>query len=760
MAIKGLSVFTHQGEDYTINDPNNAAEFNASETYDAGAYVTYQGDLYRITAAHASGTTWANTSKTQVTIGNEIKTEIAARIAGDASVLAQTATEFDASKFYNVGDFVTHEGNLYRFTGAHNEGISWSGSSGVVATATVADLITEQGKLAGFAVQKSQKNLFIDGHFEPYSNINNNSGVYNVGSANVNTVAGRSLIPVNSGKTYVFSRYGSSKLSGISVSWFMYSSNGSFIGVAETEPGNTRQLTIPSGTAFIRIKLNMANSTEYLASLDGYQIEQGVLPSDYEAPYYTVIAGGAVKPDQTVFMKPTKNLFRGKYLPYSNISPTGVYTVQLANTNTVVATEYSPVKPNTQYCYTDNLSGVSASVCEYTIDKTFISRNAVSNHRFTTGENTYFVIIELNKSGQTEWLAKAKQMQIEEGDTPTEYIAPFVLDEEYYSAGSGNSSSGGNAEALSDANLKQIYIGKKLTNNLTAGVSRSVPANIYGELFEGVRALTGRHGAKNNGLIRFSFITDIHLGGGRTENYDPQYNIAAFIALSNELCDFAVNGGDMITNYYDETYMTGLPMAKDTEDQLHDMFSTLTVPYYIAKGNHDIGINGFQEIEAPESWSEGLFGIDPNTGAIYRITEENFAAYVATGLPFYRLTGYSYFTNQEIQEVCLDGYCTGATFNSEDPYGWYYYKDFNDQLRLIVLNDFYNINDEGGTGGNSRSPKEGAWLEDVLDDAIENNLAVITVSHTAGGLTNATVSEKISDFVEGGGVYVGHVHGH
>lgn len=49
-----------------------AVAFNPSSVYSAGNYVTYNGGMYRITAAHEAGTTWANTSKTQVTVGAEL----------------------------------------------------------------------------------------------------------------------------------------------------------------------------------------------------------------------------------------------------------------------------------------------------------------------------------------------------------------------------------------------------------------------------------------------------------------------------------------------------------------------------------------------------------------------------------------------------------------------------------------------------------------------------------------------------------------
>lgn len=49
-----------------------AAPFAENTAYVVGNYVTYNGNLYRITADHAAGVTWANTAKTQCTVGTEL----------------------------------------------------------------------------------------------------------------------------------------------------------------------------------------------------------------------------------------------------------------------------------------------------------------------------------------------------------------------------------------------------------------------------------------------------------------------------------------------------------------------------------------------------------------------------------------------------------------------------------------------------------------------------------------------------------------
>lgn len=74
-----MSVYTHQGEDYTINDPNIAPEFDSTLANAKGDYVNYQGDLYRFDAAHTANTTWANRSKTKIKLGAELLAEITKR---------------------------------------------------------------------------------------------------------------------------------------------------------------------------------------------------------------------------------------------------------------------------------------------------------------------------------------------------------------------------------------------------------------------------------------------------------------------------------------------------------------------------------------------------------------------------------------------------------------------------------------------------------------------------------------------------------
>ena len=72
MASRGMAEFRSNGVDFTINDPNNAGEFSASNDYTVGQYVYYQGNLYRFTSDHAAGA-WNANHVTQAKIGADLK---------------------------------------------------------------------------------------------------------------------------------------------------------------------------------------------------------------------------------------------------------------------------------------------------------------------------------------------------------------------------------------------------------------------------------------------------------------------------------------------------------------------------------------------------------------------------------------------------------------------------------------------------------------------------------------------------------------
>ena len=80
-----LTGYTLQGAEETIATLPNlqsvsakadltdlAPAFNSASAYAIGAYVTYNGDLYRFTSAHMAGDPWSSSEVTQVTVGSEL----------------------------------------------------------------------------------------------------------------------------------------------------------------------------------------------------------------------------------------------------------------------------------------------------------------------------------------------------------------------------------------------------------------------------------------------------------------------------------------------------------------------------------------------------------------------------------------------------------------------------------------------------------------------------------------------------------------
>lgn len=71
MAIKGMIEFRANGEDYTINDPNIAEEFDPTKAYHEHDHVYYQGNLYVFVAEHAAGT-WNTSHVLLIKVGAEL----------------------------------------------------------------------------------------------------------------------------------------------------------------------------------------------------------------------------------------------------------------------------------------------------------------------------------------------------------------------------------------------------------------------------------------------------------------------------------------------------------------------------------------------------------------------------------------------------------------------------------------------------------------------------------------------------------------
>ena len=80
--MRSMTIFTHNGTDYKINDPNIADEFDATASYSAGDTVFYGGDLYVFTSPHSGA--WTGTDAETMKVGEafqDLKEETNAAIS-------------------------------------------------------------------------------------------------------------------------------------------------------------------------------------------------------------------------------------------------------------------------------------------------------------------------------------------------------------------------------------------------------------------------------------------------------------------------------------------------------------------------------------------------------------------------------------------------------------------------------------------------------------------------------------------------------
>ena len=118
-----------------------AENFNSANAYAVGDIVLRSSggpaSLYKFTSTHTAGDPWSSSEVTQVTIKSLIDQ---GDIATKTTVENLIAPEFAAADAYAVGDVVTHEDGLYKFTSAHTAGDPWDATE--VSATKVASLVS------------------------------------------------------------------------------------------------------------------------------------------------------------------------------------------------------------------------------------------------------------------------------------------------------------------------------------------------------------------------------------------------------------------------------------------------------------------------------------------------------------------------------------------------------------------------------------------------------------------------------------------
>ena len=301
MAVKGVSIIRHQGEDYTVNDPNVANEFNANNTYYRNDYVYHNGNLYRFTTDHTGS--WAAGDVTQVRIAEQF-TEFGNMFAfsensnnllaigsitkdktlnpSDGSVAS--STDYDVSDFIPVTGFNRIYGNGKRYCFYNESKVFISGATGILdnnkeLAGTPYKYVWVPDNAAYFRItipKTGERILYAAGGYEQYlqgltsTNYGNMwwFGTLYVGKS-LNAVTGGLLdsedyntsdfIPVRPGDVLYMpggARY-----------WFYDSTKtktatGHYSNLKELERGtDVRYMTVPVGAAYFRMCINRTQYT-------------------------------------------------------------------------------------------------------------------------------------------------------------------------------------------------------------------------------------------------------------------------------------------------------------------------------------------------------------------------------------------------------------------------------------------------------------------------------------------------------------------
>lgn len=125
------------GVPWTDTEGMIADAFDSTTAYSVGDYVTYEHRLYRFTSAHSAGA-WNSAEVTEVSLSDQVSTNQTNILSVEDMVCDN---EFNTTTAYAVGDIVTYEHGLYKFTSAHSAG-AWNSSE--VEEITTTDMISNK----------------------------------------------------------------------------------------------------------------------------------------------------------------------------------------------------------------------------------------------------------------------------------------------------------------------------------------------------------------------------------------------------------------------------------------------------------------------------------------------------------------------------------------------------------------------------------------------------------------------------------------
>lgn len=279
-------------------------------------------------------------------------------------------------------------------------------------------------------------------------------------------------------------------------------------------------------------------------------------------------------------------------------------------------------------------------------------------------------------------------------------------------------------------------------------------------LLDNMRAEVIEHNL-NNRFMNFAFITDTHSEGThQIFDLNAFKNMKLFRIFCNEkIVDFGIHCGDLYTDYG-----TSREEALKLIDSSTQILCDIECPMFFVKGNHDN--NGKGRIEADITnldWNNKIYSVAKvtnyglkNASFTYeRVYEDTWdgksTLYEGYGVKSLNITKYQYYL---LTQKLADN---EVTRSSTDPYGAYYYKDYDELgIRIVVLN-FYDREARDETLGyweaGGLSTVQKTWLSET---ALNTSNEVIVFCHWY----NAELVNILKAFVDGGGSLIAFIHGH
>ena len=318
-----------------------------------------------------------------------------------------------------------------------------------------------------------------------------------------------------------------------------------------------------------------------------------------------------------------------------------------------------------------------------------------------------------------------------------------------------------NENGLDVARLSNHFMRLVAKERSTSGDEDDDIVKEYGlQMLDAARADVLEHNLDSR-FLNFAFITDTHTEGThQIFNLNAVKNMKLFRIFCNEkIVDFGIHCGDLYTDYG-----TSREEALKLIDSSTQILCDIDCPMFFVKGNHDNNGKGRYEADiAHLDWEHETYyiakvsnyGLTNASFSYVSVTEDTWdgesTLYVGSVTKELNITKYQYYL---LTQKLAD---SEVTRSSTDPYGAYYYKDYDELgIRIVALN-FYDREAQDATLGyweaGGLSTTQLTWLNNI---ALNTENAVIVFSHWY----NAALVSALASFSSNGGELIALIHGH